>query len=219
MKRSISMKGRLFVTLVGTSFSALLLAQTLPLSRAPLFVRPAVDPNIVLTFDDSGSMNLGITPNEIEGTYLPSGDGVGQCFWRDYPHVYSAAANTQYYDPTITYAPPVYANGNSYPNAVFTAAYYDGFDAHRTGTENTGFAKRNLATDFAVSLYDEAPPAAPTACSPTPIAGRSQLGYFRRGEHRLLRCANRLDQLRRSSTNNYPNLRRHSRCRAASAKR
>jgi type IV pilus assembly protein PilY1 len=149
-------------------------AQILPLSRSPLFVRPAIDPNIILTFDDSGSMNLGITPNEIEGTYLPSGDAASQCFWRDYPHVYSAAANTQYYDPTITYAPPVYANNTSYPNAVFTGAYYDGFDAHRTGSENTSMPKRNLATDFAVSLYDEAPPAAPTACSPTPIPGRSQ---------------------------------------------
>lgn len=164
--------------LLATAAFSTAIAVPLPLSRGPLFVRASIDPNIVLSFDDSGSMNEGVTPNEAgNGTYLPNGNAAGQCYWRDYPHIYSAAANGQYYDPDATYPPPSYANGSSYPNAVFTAAYYDGYDAHRTGTENTTMPKRNLATDYAVSLYDTDPPRLPTACSPA-IAGRSQNAGF-----------------------------------------
>ena len=152
------------------------LAAPLPLSRGPLFVRASIDPNIVLTFDDSTSMNEAVTPNQVtDGSFMPNSNA--SCYWRDFPHVYSAAANTSYYDPDTIYTPPSYANGNSYPNAVFTAAYYDGFDAHRTGTENTTRPKRNLATDFAVSLYDTDPPTPPTACVPA-VAGRSQNSGF-----------------------------------------
>jgi type IV pilus assembly protein PilY1 len=137
------------------------------LNRSPVFVRQPVDPNIVLTFDDSGSMNLGITPNEIDGNYLPNGNGTDRCFWRDYPHVYAAAANSQYYDPAITYAPPVYEDGDSYPNAVYTAAYLDGFNAHRTKNVVAVSPTRNLATNYAVSLYGPGAPYGPTACKAT----------------------------------------------------
>lgn len=169
----------LVVALSVLAYAATAVSAPLALSRGPLYVRASIDPNIVLTFDDSGSMNEAVTPNEVgNGTYLPNGNAAGSCYWRDYPHIYSAAANGQYYDPDASYPPPSYANGSSYPNAVFTAAYYDGYDAHRTGTENTSMPKRNLATDYAVSLYDTDPPRAPTACSPTPIAGRSQDAGF-----------------------------------------
>lgn len=170
---------KIIISVLAVAGVSAAIAVPLPLSRGPLFVRAAIDPNIVLTFDDSGSMNEGVTPNEVgNGTYLPNSNAAGNCYWRDFPHIYSAAANGQYYDPDATYTPPSYADGSSYPNAVFTAAYYDGFDAHRTGTENATMPKRNLATNYGVSLYDTDPPRTPTACSPTPIAGRSQDAGF-----------------------------------------
>lgn len=161
------MKAKYLVGLASIGFSALLLAQTLPLSRSPLFVRPPVDPNIILSFDDSGSMNEAGTPNEItSNVYLPNGNAAGKCYWRDLPHFYAAQSNNQFFDPLVVYAPPIYANGSTFPDAVFTGAYYDGFSAHKTGTEVTTSPKRNLATDYAVSIYGTDAPFAPPACAP-----------------------------------------------------
>ncbi len=161
------MKAKYLVTLACFSFSALVLAQTLPLSRSPLFVRPPVDPNIILTFDDSGSMSEAGTPNEISsGVLLPASDALNNCYWRDLPHFYAAQSNNQFFDPLVVYAPPVYANGSNFPNAVFTGAYYDGYLAHKTGVEITTSPKRDLATDYAVSLNGTAPPTAGAACTP-----------------------------------------------------
>jgi len=117
------------------------------LERSPLFVRPPVDPNIVLSFDDSGSMAYAVTPNETWDNNLPRAAGAGLCNWRDFPHLYAADANTQYFDPLVTYVPPVRADGTSFPDAVFTAAYLDGFAAYRTGG-NLGAPTMNLATGY-----------------------------------------------------------------------
>ena len=161
------MKAKILVSLASVSFSAIILAQTIPLSRSPLFVRPAVDPNIILSFDDSGSMNEGGTPNEItSGVYLPRNNALDQCYWRDFPHFYAAESNNQFFDPLVVYAPPIYANGATFPNAVFSGAYFDGFQAHKTGVEVTTSPKRNLATDYAVSIYGTNQPFAPPACAP-----------------------------------------------------
>lgn len=172
------MKTKFLLVLSGIVLSASLVAESpVNLSRSPVFVRPPVDPNIILTFDDSGSMNLGLTPNEVDGVFLPKTDAANRCFWRDLPHAYAAASNTQYFDPEITYAPPAYEDGSLFPNAVFTAAYYDGFDAHRTkGVELTTRPKRNLATDYAVSLYGDNPPRGNFACSPAQAVPRTNPG-------------------------------------------
>jgi type IV pilus assembly protein PilY1 len=127
-------------------------AQVLNLSRAPLFVRPQVPSNIILTFDDSGSMRDGITPNELRSSRIfnpvtaPGNPDfpLELCVWRDFPYAYSSATNGQYYDPTALYIPPVRANGSSFPAAVFTAARRDGFD--------TASATRNLATRYVFTI-------------------------------------------------------------------
>lgn len=131
-------------------------AEISDLSRAPLFVRPPVAPNIVLSFDDSTSMFQAYTPNEIEGGYLPR--TAADCFWRDYPHFYSSDANSQYFDPNVIYVPPLYETGLSFKNAVYAAAYLDGFDAHRTGTEVTTALKMNLGKSYDPSLYYDSRP-------------------------------------------------------------
>ena len=129
----------------------------LTLSKPPLFVQPPPAANIVFTFDDSGSMARGYTPNEVyqAGTsgLLPVTDGVDECAWRDFPHLYASDANGQYYNPLVTYVPPVYADGTPFPDSVFTNAYLDGFAAYRTkGTPVTTINKRNLALDYRASL-------------------------------------------------------------------
>ena len=125
----------------------------LPLSRPPLFVQPPPAPNIVFTFDDSGSMERAVTPNEAIDNFLPNDGAVDKCRWRDFPHLFSSDANGQYYNPLVTYVPPVYADGTSFPPSNFTNAYLDGFAANKTkGSPNTGITKTNLALDYKPSL-------------------------------------------------------------------
>ena len=121
------------------------------LERSPLFVRPPVDPNIVLSFDDSGSMFYAVTPNEAWDNNLPRAAGAGLCNWRDFPHLYASDANTQYFDPLVTYVPPVRQDGTSFPDANFTAAYLDGFAAYRTGG-SLAVQTMNLATGYLPSM-------------------------------------------------------------------
>ena len=129
----------------------------LTLSKPPLFVQPPPAANIIFTFDDSGSMERGNTPNEAYDKFLPSGGGIDQCRWRDYPHLYASDANGQYYNPLVTYIPPVYADGTPFPDSVFNAAYLDGFAANRIkGTPNTTINKMNLALDYQPTMFFDA---------------------------------------------------------------
>ncbi|MDG1819331.1 MAG: PilC/PilY family type IV pilus protein [Porticoccaceae bacterium] len=100
------------------------------LSDTPLFTLAGVDPNIVLTMDDSGSMAW---------SFMPTSVG-------DYPstkRAKSAAFNKIYYDPTVLYEPPVDENGNSLGNASFTAAWDNGFNKSGSGS-----CTKNLSTSY-----------------------------------------------------------------------
>lgn len=74
-----------------------------------------VKPNIMFILDDSGSMGW---------THLP--DSVRS--WTTKVGYKNHLCNTLFYNPNVTYTPPVDSAGVSYPNASFTAAKYDGFD-------------------------------------------------------------------------------------------
>jgi Tfp pilus tip-associated adhesin PilY1 len=105
------------------------LAASVTLATAPLATSTAssVSPNLMFILDDSGSMGWNYMPdnaNDFNGAY---GFASNQC-------------NGVYYDPNLTYSPPVYADGTSYPNASFTAAWNDGYD--------TGAGTTNLNTSF-----------------------------------------------------------------------
>lgn len=91
-------------------------AATLNLADTPLYLSTTVDPNILLTFDDSGSMAWAFLPDSVGNDYY-------------YHRFCSSAYNRVYYDPSVTYKPPVNADGtplNATPTS-FTAAYVDGF--------------------------------------------------------------------------------------------
>jgi type IV pilus assembly protein PilY1 len=86
-----------------------------------------VKPNILFTLDDSGSMEWGFMPDNVESRYNTTGYKNHLC-------------NTIYYNPAITYVPPKNADGTDFANASFTAARYNGFDS--------GSSTRNLSTSF-----------------------------------------------------------------------
>lgn len=91
---------------------------TLNLSRAPLFLNQAVDPNVLVSFDDSGSMQNGFMPDSVDDN----------CGWR-HPRYYWSGYNAVAYDPSINYVPPLQPNGDSFPNASFTSAWNNGYEA------------------------------------------------------------------------------------------
>ena len=80
-------------------------------------------PNIFLMMDDSGSMAW---------DYMP--DNAGNFGANQYGAA-SYQCNGVFYNPSITYLPPVNSNGTSFANASFTAAWVDGF-ATASGTVN-----------------------------------------------------------------------------------
>jgi type IV pilus assembly protein PilY1 len=152
------------VAALGGSLDAF--AAPLNLSRVPLYTNESVEPNFVLTFDDSGSMLRGFVPDALSNAsavvpgYDADGDGVFEavdtrCWWRDRPWLaYSAQVNKIYYDPTIVYAPPAKADGTQMPDASFTAAWEDGIQNHMgLATSNNipgGTTTRNLSTDYRI---------------------------------------------------------------------
>ncbi|ATA57411.1 pilus assembly protein PilY [Variovorax boronicumulans] len=108
------------------SFAPVIEAAPTDLSNQPLATLPAVQakPNLLFVLDDSGSMDSDYMPDE-----MSNGSGNGRYGYR------SAQCNGVAYDPLMTYAPPLNADGTSYPNAVFTAARVDGYDTS-SGTTN-----------------------------------------------------------------------------------
>ena len=117
-------------------FSPAAMAAPGPLSDSPLFLSNSVEPNILFTLDDSGSMDWTyyyalpaadndygwVAPDESALTavgYLDDYPGWWRAWNKDY--------NALYYDPTVTYVPWPGENVNNvqYTNSVPTAALID----------------------------------------------------------------------------------------------
>ncbi len=128
IRRIVVMSSALLVSLVA-SMSAQAVPAVLNLSKTPLFVNVAVDPNLLITFDDSGSMANGYVPDDV----------VGQtCYFR-YRSYYANQYNGVYYNPNVNYAPPLDANGVSFANESYSAAHINGYKVAK-GTVNLGTA-------------------------------------------------------------------------------
>ncbi len=113
-------------------------AAPLDLSRIPPELNASLPPNIMVTLDDSGSMGFGFTPDLVDSQ---------SCFYRR-PMYYSPAFNKQYYDPTVTYEPPLDINGDPMPTMSFNSAKINGFDM------NAGAPRINLGTQYRVSWWE-----------------------------------------------------------------
>ena len=95
----------------------------------------AVLPNLMFVLDDSGSMGWSYMPDTANNFAQNYGYSSSQC-------------NGVYYDPAVTYTPPVDSNGASFANASFTGAWTNGY--------NTGAGTTNLSTSFKAHSADTA---------------------------------------------------------------
>src|SRR5438105_1928360 len=89
-------------------------AAPLSLATTPLLTSTAAEPNILLTFDDSGSMAWAYLPDDVDN-YQSNHRGC------------ASNINKIFYNPSITYKPGVDANGTSLGDASFTGAWIDGY--------------------------------------------------------------------------------------------
>lgn len=100
-------------------------------AQNPPFLPTPLPPNIVMTFDDSGSMRWAYAPDSM-------------CSQHASRRVKSGDYNPLYYNPNLTYDPPVIYNAGTgtYTSLTtsFTAAYVNGFyTAHGTVNLSTSF--------------------------------------------------------------------------------
>lgn len=109
----------LYATSVAPALSAV--------SNLPLFLVAGVEPNIVVTLDDSGSMQWAYVPDNLDA-------------YASTRRFKSATFNPLYYDPNKTYSPAVDASGNL-QSTGFTSARINGFDSTR-GTVNLSTSYR-----------------------------------------------------------------------------
>ena len=119
--------------------AAPLRAQTVPaLEDQPLFTMNSVKPNLMLTFDNSGSMDFQFAPITV------SSDHSKRCYK-------NSSYNRLYYNPAITYLPPINGDGTRWANASYTSAWPNGFFP-------TGYGSTiNLSTGFPSSYGTQSP--------------------------------------------------------------
>ncbi len=132
---------RLFTTAIsfalslGTSISAVQAAE-LSLSTVPLFVKDGVDPNLIVTLDDSGSMAFAYVPDALGGEVDIDIDGDGTTnygyFLPKSRQFKSSSRNPMYYDPNTVYLAPKKADGSAYTTS-FTKAWRNGFVPNTSG--------------------------------------------------------------------------------------
>lgn len=125
-------KHLILAAFLGLAFSAG--AATVDLADKPLASGSSgeVKPNVMIILDDSGSMGWTHMPDHVLVIRSKVGYKTAQC-------------NGIYYNPAVTYKPPVKADGTSYPDVDFFNAPYNGFDS--------ASAKVDLSTKF--KAYDD----------------------------------------------------------------
>ncbi|HSI44460.1 MAG TPA: PilC/PilY family type IV pilus protein [Methylotenera sp.] len=144
MRYQIYKNGLALLLLLANSILAMpVIAATVDLATAPLATSTttSVKPNLLFVLDNSGSMSF---------TYLPD---KADDFRGAYGY-HSSQCNAIYYNPNITYLPPLDANKNAYPDATFTAAKDSGFDSSTTTRDlNSQFTANRFEPDAANTAY------------------------------------------------------------------
>lgn len=137
MRRAVSGAGSL--TLLVTLAAPVAQAAALNLSQQPLFLANSVGPNLFVTLDNSTSMQMAVVPD------ASNTDAI-----RPTRRAKSAAFNSLYYNPSITYPAPyavTYSTAGGLTrtrlSTSFTSAYVNGY--------RSGLGSVNLASDYRVS--------------------------------------------------------------------
>ncbi|MDQ2988668.1 MAG: PilC/PilY family type IV pilus protein, partial [Pseudomonadota bacterium] len=118
-----------------------------------------VKPNLMLLFDNSGSMDWSFLPdsvgqdsNQCRTTATLAG-GNTQCF-AGHPPFMSSDFNKVYYNPAVRYQAPIKADGSFYPDmnsaatTGWTVVSADGFNAHKMDLYGNNVTNSNLLTGF-----------------------------------------------------------------------
>lgn len=110
------------------------------LGTAPPDLTVSVSPNIAVTFDDSGSMGSTGLPDTLDGQ-------------QGNPFYYSSTTNFVYYNPNLTYTPPLNSAGTArFPDADYYGAWNDGICANSGGgCTNTRNLSKNFNSRFATN--------------------------------------------------------------------
>ena len=126
MKPSLSMLCRAVLSLALLVSAAAFSAQT-QIAQVPLLNitgTGTVKPNLMLLFDNSGSMDQSYTPDYVNDALCRGAatlaDRIVNCA-PGHPPYMSADFNKQYYNPAILYAVPVRADGTFYPSQTSAA--------------------------------------------------------------------------------------------------
>lgn len=148
----------LAATLAGASHAANTDIANVPLvTSAP----NAVLPNLMFILDDSGSMDWDFVPDLVDDSRCRStgATGTNSGNWgracQNEPPYRSSAYNGVYYNPAVTYLPPLYANGTSWPSqtsantAGWTNVRNDAYGVQSGGSTNliTGYPDVRYCTD------------------------------------------------------------------------
>ncbi|MBA5607504.1 PQQ-binding-like beta-propeller repeat protein [Duganella sp. FT3S] len=153
-------------TLVRTALGACLLAPLMAwagqtqIAQVPLLNitgTGTVKPNLMLLFDNSGSMDQSYTPDYVNDNLCRSrstlAQGVMACNV-GHPPFMSPDFNKQYYNPAIRYQPPIKSDGSYYPEQTaantsnWTVVSGDGFNAHKTDLYGNSSSAINLVSGF-----------------------------------------------------------------------
>ncbi len=155
-----SLSGLAFTLIAG--FSATSMAGTVELSTKPPEASTSVAPNLVLTFDDSGSMNWHHSPDQrpydgagwatgndgsqtdLSNRTYPSGAAPFLCAGVITPGVTDPAdprswsMNGVYFNPDNTYDPPLKSDKTAMPDSPYDNAWDNGIKANRPDNPDAG---------------------------------------------------------------------------------
>jgi type IV pilus assembly protein PilY1 len=117
-----------------------------------------VRPNLMLLYDNSGSMAWNYTPDNVADSSTcraraTLAGGTRACT-PGHPPFNSSDFNHQYYNPAVSYTPPVKSDGTSYASQTraatsnWTAVSTDGFGVNKTEMNGNSASTTNLATGF-----------------------------------------------------------------------
>src|SRR5690554_4050261 len=129
-------------------------------SQKPLMAGGGVDPNLMFILDDSGSMRWGYMPDDLSdratfNCYNPSSYSYADA----YPYLCringnrflaSSYLNKVYYNPDISYQPPLKSDGTAMPLANFFSARVNGYSS--SGSVNLSNNYRALMDPYYQNL-------------------------------------------------------------------